>query len=437
MGRPVGSSREVSRCEDARRDVQRGQLPCCALPPTPRVHVCTLQPLVAASGSLMCSHSLELLMDAPFPPHPCAPCSQGASNNSRVSLLSLPGRLISTVDLVKNLELWFLCSDPGKSVTGCCAGPSQRLASGVWCRSPCCCCCCCCSRAIVAVLVGTQWLGLCGGQCFCLAAGSLSLRILPAFLGQASPPLLSANAGTARSRARLRRNLSTLLQREAVFSHPSHANGHWPGPSPRAGYGTCTAPWSLFPLHRFGSAVPVHPGGVGHRRRGAQAVGTVACRQQPHACSLVFCSSGCSQQQRRRQQSCWGPPQSHLLLGPPPQTQRGQIPSGSASGTDSPFPAGLPRPSTPSPSQQLRLDPSSCLQKLKPLAFPVQTFLINKWRHHATSPQVTQRWVRGRDGHDHPAPDPLAGRQPCLCLNSRLEAKKMDMELTKLCHGGN
>lgn len=102
---------------------------------------------------------------------------------------------------------------------------------------------------------------------------------------------------------------------------------------------------------------------------------------------------------------------------------RGQIPSGS---TDSPFSAGLSCPSAPSPPQQLRPDPASCLHKPKPLAFPVQTFPINKWRHHATSLQVTQRRVQGRDGHDHPAPDPLAGRQPCLCLNSRVSKRLPD-----------
>lgn len=91
-----------------------------------------------------------------------------------------------------------------------------------------------------------------------------------------------------------------------------------------------------------------------------------------------------------------------------------------------PLPRQAAPSSTPSPSQQLRLDPSSCLHKPKPLAFPVQTFPINKWRHHATSPQVTQRRVRGRDGHDHPAPDPLAGRQPCLCLNSRVSKRSAD-----------
>lgn len=102
---------------------------------------------------------------------------------------------------------------------------------------------------------------------------------------------------------------------------------------------------------------------------------------------------------------------------------KGQLPSGS---TGSPFSAGLPCPSAPSPSQQLCPDPSSCLHKSKPLAFPVQTFPINKWRHHATSLQVTQRRVQGRDGHDHPAPDPLAGRQPCLCLNSRVSKRLAD-----------
>lgn len=200
----------------------------------------------------------------------CYTAKRGASNNSRLSLPSLPGQLISTVDLVKNPEVWFLRSDPGRGVTGCCTGPSRWLAGGVWCRSP----CCCCSWAIVAVVVGMRRLRLRGGQCFCLAAGSLSLRILPAFLGQASPPLLSANAGTARSRARLHRNLSTPLQGEAALSHPSHTNRHRPGPSLRAGDGTCTALWSPFPLRHFGSAAPTYPSGAGRRQQAQRRAGS-------------------------------------------------------------------------------------------------------------------------------------------------------------------
>lgn len=127
-----------------------------------------------------------------------------ASDNQGLAVLPLPGQLVAAAEVVKS--------------QGCgrCWCPCRAR-----CRSH------CCSRAIVAVLVGMRWLGLRRGQCLCLAAGSLSLRILPAFLGQASPPLLSANAGTAHSRARLRRNLSTPLQGEApLTSHPSPAGRH-------------------------------------------------------------------------------------------------------------------------------------------------------------------------------------------------------------------
>lgn len=69
-----------------------------------------------------------------------------------------------------------------------------------------------------------------------------------------------------------------------ALSHPSHANGHWPGPSPRArdGDGACRAPVVT---------VPPGPPWQHHsrtpQRRGAQAAGMAVYQGQPHSCSTA------------------------------------------------------------------------------------------------------------------------------------------------------
>lgn len=152
------------------------------------------------------------------------------------------------------------------------------------------------------------------------------------------------------------------------------------------------------------------------------AVGRAVCWEQQ---CCMFCMGARGQRRRMRQWSRQGHPQPHLCWVFHPKYEEGTglhqqhrwhqplLPQAAPSVRTLPFPAA--------PAGPLQLSP-----KLKPLAFPVQTFPINKWRHHATSPQVTQRRVRGRDGHDHPAPDPLAGRQRCLCLNSRVSKRLAD-----------
>lgn len=198
-----------------------------------------------------------------------------------------------------------------------------------WCRSH------CCSWAIVAVLVGMRWLGLRRGQCLCLAAGSLSLRILPAFLGQASPPLLSANAGTAHSRARLWRNLSTPWQ-WGQLSHPIPPTGT---AKPQGTEMGPTGSMVSIPSMAVGSSGAAYSAWVPARG------GSRASRAIP---SLTFADSST------------------------PNIWRGQVPAVPTSFPQStqslhtlPFPAA--------PAAPLQLSP-----KLKPLAFPVQTFPINK-----------------------------------------------------------
>lgn len=183
-----------------------------------------------------------------------------------------------------------------------------------WCRSR------CCSWAIVAVLVGMRWLGLRGGQCLCLAAESLSLRILPAFLGQASPPLLSANAGTAHSRARLWRNLSTPWQR-GQLSHPIPPTG-------------TTKPQGT----EMGPAGPVVP------------------IPWPWAAVVLHILHGCLQL-KEEAAGPTGPSPASSLLTLPPQIYGGE----KSQWYQPPFPRA-PSLCAPSPSQQLLLHPSSCLQ---------------------------------------------------------------------------
>lgn len=183
-----------------------------------------------------------------------------------------------------------------------------------WCRSH------CCSWAIVAVLVGMRWLGLHRGQCLCLAAGSLSLRILPAFLGQASPPLLSANAGTVHSRARLWRNLSTPWH-WGQLSHPIPPTGT------AKSQGTQMGPAGpMVPIPWLWAAVVLHI---------------------PH---------GCLQSEEEASGPVGPSPASSLPTLPPQIYGGGQVPMVPTS-----FPQSTQSLCTP-PSQQLLLHPSSCLQ---------------------------------------------------------------------------
>lgn len=137
---------------------------------------------------------------------------------------------------------------------------------------------------------------------------------MPAFLGQALPPLLSANAGTARCAAGLHRNLSTPLQGGQHF-------------------------------HISPTLMDTQQAGGGMRR--AMPCGccsSFTTLPAPMPCTLALWDAG----SREGGDSRAGRSLHHK--------HRGQIPSGS---TDSPFSAGLPCRSAPSPSQQLQLSPQT------------------------------------------------------------------------------